>query len=246
MNPHIILLSPLSHADLEIRASASSSLSYLSRTVKFFSPCTLELQSTFLVYSDNCSTPVHSEIAPLKCLSSPMQQSSWLYSSDIAPDFWDTLCFSPGRLILPYATIFDRCDHIDLSRYTILQSVKPIPDVHFESNAFTDSSRASPTLFITYKFSYQKLGLQTSFNTVAASVYPTSFPTSSSHNHWQVSRPSKPEPLHSPLRRVPHLNYYSPNSRSTSGSWFDDRDLGEVHWPGSIDNRFLPSTMPLS
>jgi transcriptional enhancer factor len=96
MNPHIIILSPLSHIDSKIRASASTNLSYLSGTVTFSSPCMLALPSTFVVYLDNSSIPLHSEIAPLKCLSSPTRRSGWLYSSEIAPDFWDTLCSSPG------------------------------------------------------------------------------------------------------------------------------------------------------
>ena len=103
MNPHIINLAPWSNVDPKIRASDCSNLSYLSGTVKFCSPCTLASQSTFLVYVDDSNTPLHSEIAPLKCLSSPTKQSGWLYSSEIAPDFWDTLCSSPGRLILSYA-----------------------------------------------------------------------------------------------------------------------------------------------
>ena len=197
MNPYIINLSPRSHVDLKIRASASSNLPYLSGTVKFSSPCALALQSTFLVYLDDSQTPLHSEIAPLKCLSSAMKQSGWLYSSEIAPDFWDSLCSSPGRFILSYASIFNQCDYIDLTRYTILQSLKPIPAVHFESNPITDS-RASPTVFIAYKFSYQEPGLHTSFNTVAPdpSVYLASYPTSTS-SHNQVNCPSKPsaEPL---------------------------------------------------
>ena len=158
-SPHIIRLSPLTHVDPEIKALASSSLSYLSGLVKFFSPCTLELQSTFLVHSDNCSTPVHSEIAPLKCLSSPTEQSVWLYSSDIAPDFWVTLCSSSGRVILSYSSIFDQRHCIDLTRYTIFQSLKPILTVHFESNVVSGSSRANPTVFIAYKFNYQERGL---------------------------------------------------------------------------------------
>jgi hypothetical protein len=71
--------------------SACSNLSYLSGTVEFLSPRALVLQSTFLVYLNGSHTPLHSEIAPLKCLSSPMQHSGGLYSSDIAPDYWDTL-----------------------------------------------------------------------------------------------------------------------------------------------------------
>jgi hypothetical protein len=195
-NPHIINLSPWSHVNSRMGSSTSSYLSYLSGTVRLSSPCTLALQSTFLVYLDDSDTPLHSEIAPLKCLSSPTNHSGWLYSSEIAPDFWDTLCSSPGRLILSYPSIFDQCYYIDLRRYTILQSLKPVPAVHFESNAFTDPSRTSPTIFIAYKFSYQ----EPSFNTVAPgpSVYPTSYPTSTS-SHNQVSRPSKPsaEPLSS-------------------------------------------------
>ena len=103
--PHIIHLSPWSHVDPKIRASTSSILSYLSGTVNFSSPCSLALQSTFLVYFDDSNTPLHSEIAPLKCLSSPTKQPGWLYSSEIAPDFWDTLCSSPGKLNLSYATV---------------------------------------------------------------------------------------------------------------------------------------------
>lgn len=192
-NPHIINLSPWSQADPKIRTSACSNLSFLSGTVKFSSPCTLALQSTFLVYLDDSNTPIHSEIAPLKSHSSATKQSGWLYSSEIAPDFWDTLCSSPGRFILSYASIFDQCDGIDLTRYTILQSLKPISVGHFESNAVTDSSRASPTVFIAYKFRYPEPGLQTSFNAVATnpSAYLTSYPTSTpSHN--QVNCPFKP------------------------------------------------------
>ena len=218
--PHIINLSPWPHVDPKIRSSTSSNLCYLSGTVRFASPCSLALQSTFLVYFDDSNTPLHSEIAPLKCLSSPTKQSGWLYSSEIAPDFWDTLCSSPGRLILSYASIFDQYDCIDLTRYTILQSVKPVHPVHFESNALADS-RASPTVFIAYKFSYQEYGLQTNINTAAPgpSVYPTSYPMSSS-SHNQVNRPTKSsaEPLSS---------CYSLHSTSR---WVPTNPNGECHW----------------
>jgi hypothetical protein len=184
INPLIIKLSPRPDDDPKIKVLASSNLSYLSGTVEFHSPYALALQSTFLVYLDDPHTPLHSEITPLKCLSSPMKPSGWLYSSEIAPDFWDTLCSSPGRLILSYPSIFDQYDYIDLTQYTILQSLKPISGVHLDSNALTESGRASPTVFIAYKFSYQQFVLQTSFDTVAPSMYAV---TSTSHN--QVSRP---------------------------------------------------------
>ena len=223
-NPHIINLSPWSNVDPKIRASSSWNLSYLSGTVKFSSPFSLALQSTFLVYFDDSSTPLHSEIAPLKSLSSPSNQSGWLYSSEIAPDFWDTLCSSPGRLILSYASIFDQCNYLDLTRYTILQSVKPTPQAaaHFESNAVTDSSRASPTVFIAYKFSYQEPGLQTGFNTMApgSSVYPTSYHPTSIPSHNQVNRPSESS-------SEPPSLFYSLYSQSR---WVPTIPNGERHW----------------
>ena len=187
MNPHIIKLSPRLYADPKIKSSACSNLAYLSGTVEFPSPCALVLQSTFLVYLDDSQTPLHSEIAPLKCLSSPMQESGGLYSSEIAPDFWETLCSSPGELILSYPLIFDQCDCIDLTRYTILQSLKQIPAVHFDSNAGTGSHRANPTIFIVYKFGCQEPAMQTNFNAVAQSAYSASYPVSTSHN--QVRHP---------------------------------------------------------
>ena len=105
--------------------------------------------------------PLHSEIAP--CLSSPTKQR--LYSSEIASDFWDTRCSSPGRFILPYASIFDQCDDIDLTpyAYTILQSLKSISAV----------SRASLTFFFIYMFSYQEPG-QTSSKTMQIHDYAAS------------------------------------------------------------------------
>ena len=138
-NPHIIKLSPLPNP--KRRAYTYSLLSYLSGTVEFSSPCALILQSTFLVYLDESQTPIHSEIAPLKCLSS-LQPSGWQYSSEIAPDFWDTLCFSPGRFILSYPSLFCQRDFIDLTRYTILQLLKII------ESGFPRWSGA----FIIYKF----------------------------------------------------------------------------------------------
>ena len=78
MNPHVIKLSPRSYADPKMKASACSILSYLSGTVEYRSSCRLALESTFHVYVDGSDTPLHSEMAPLKCLS------SGLYSSELA------------------------------------------------------------------------------------------------------------------------------------------------------------------
>ena len=59
--------------------------------------------------------------------------------------------------------------YIDLRRYTILQSLKLVA---------TGSGRANPTIFITYKFSYQQPIIQTSFDMMAPS-----------ESHNQVSCP---------------------------------------------------------
>ena len=136
-NPHTIKLSPRPDVNSKIRASNYSLLSYLSGTVEFPSPYALVPQSTFLVYLDDNITPIHSEVAPLKCLSS-LQPYGWQYSSEIAPDFWDTLCFSPGRFILSYPSLFCQLDYIDSMRYTILQYLKIIESYQ--------------TVFIIYRF----------------------------------------------------------------------------------------------
>ena len=60
-----------------------------------------------------------------------------------------------------------------LTRYTILQSLKSLSAVIFESNEVTDSSRASLTFFINYMFSYQEPD-QTSFNTMQRLHYAAS------------------------------------------------------------------------
>ncbi|KAF8813184.1 hypothetical protein BYT27DRAFT_7181660 [Phlegmacium glaucopus] len=250
MNPHIIKLSPRSYVGSEIKASTCSILTYLSGTVEFPSPYALVLQSTFLVYMDDSPAPLHSEIAPLQCLSSPMQPSGWLYSSEIAPEFWDTLCSTP-----------------DLTRYTILQCLRPIPAVHFDS----DSSRP---IFIAYKFGFQEPAVQTGFNTPPA--YPVSYPTSTlTHNQpismvtdypqWRVppedvdtkinyalpnqqretsfsvptlsesSAYSTNQPLSIPIQRQdypvsvnnhPQQNFYCPNSASSPG-WSNEQNSGQ-------------------
>ena len=98
----------------------------------------------------------------------------------------------------------------DLTRYTILQSLKAIPAAPFDrSSTAAEASRASATVFIAYRFGYPEPA-ETSYTTVASPVYP--YPTSMSTHH-QVRPPSKPsaEPLslyyflHSLYRWVPTI-----------------------------------------
>ena len=79
------------------RNSQGSVVRILSNTVEFTSPCALTLRSVFNVYRDGSHIPVHTEDVPLKCLSSPVQSSGWLYSTEITPAFWKTLCEKKGR-----------------------------------------------------------------------------------------------------------------------------------------------------
>ena len=127
-----------------------------------------------------------------------MKQSGWLYSLEIAPDFWDTLCSSPGtsRWILSYETAFDECDYMDLTQCTILQSVNPIPAVERVMQLLIPARQARLFSSLTslviknpaYKLQYGGWHL---FHR-----YPASYPTSTS-SHSQVSRPSKAESLSS-------------------------------------------------
>ena len=85
-------------------SSVPSFLRLLSTKIEFLSPYALILQSTFHVYVDNGKVPIHSENAPLSCVSSPMSRSGWLYSTELVPVYWDTIISSPG-IFLPLPTV---------------------------------------------------------------------------------------------------------------------------------------------
>jgi len=74
-------------------------LPYLSGAVEFPSSFALISQSTFVVYVDGSTSPIHSGFASLKCIS-PMQQSGWRYSVDLVPSFWESLCACRGNFHL--------------------------------------------------------------------------------------------------------------------------------------------------
>jgi hypothetical protein len=76
--------------------SSRNILPYLSGAIELPSSCALLPQSKFIVYVEGSTSPVHSEVASLKCISSPMQRSGWLYSFDLVPNFWENLCTSRG------------------------------------------------------------------------------------------------------------------------------------------------------
>ncbi|TFK36637.1 TEA/ATTS domain family-domain-containing protein [Crucibulum laeve] len=123
--PYPVRLSP-SH----IISTTSNVLRSFNSTVEFASPCALVLQSTFSVYRGASNVPIHTEVVPLKCCSSPLQSAGWRYSSELAPNFWDKLCTSK-----------------DLTKYTLLQNMTPIPTNR-------DARDATRTVSIVYYFSY--------------------------------------------------------------------------------------------
>ena len=100
-NPLIICLAPSAvpaYQEYSVsRNSRGSVLRTLSNTVEFASPCALTLCSVFEIYCDGSHSPIHTEDVPLKCVSSSVQSSGWLYSTEITPAFWKTLCEKKGR-----------------------------------------------------------------------------------------------------------------------------------------------------
>ncbi|EDR01694.1 uncharacterized protein LACBIDRAFT_333124 [Laccaria bicolor S238N-H82] len=122
------------------RNSRGSVLHTSSNTVEFTSPWALILSSVFYVYCDGSELLVHTEDVPLKCLSSPVQSSGWLYSTEITPAFWKTLC-----------------EKKELTRYMILQRLTPIqsyqsPNVARRSSAPAELARSSQEIFVVYHF----------------------------------------------------------------------------------------------
>ena len=100
-NPLIVCLSPSAIPAYQghnvFRISRGSVLCTLSNTVEFTSSCALTLRSVFDVYCDGSHSPIHTEDVLLECLSSPVQSPGWLYSTEITPAFWKTLCEKKGR-----------------------------------------------------------------------------------------------------------------------------------------------------
>ncbi|KAF8150069.1 hypothetical protein B0H34DRAFT_678986 [Crassisporium funariophilum] len=155
----------------------SSVLRSLSGSVEFPSPCALVLQSSFNIYMNGSNSPVHSEIVPLRCISSPMQRSGWLYTSEFAPNFWETLCSSR-----------------DLTRFTITQTLKPIRSGQSSDKGEREDS--SRPISIIYKFSVPELKLREEPNlSIYSSITPNEPPVSqrqltgtSNYDSWKSSQ----------------------------------------------------------
>lgn len=102
VRPQIIQLSPESHRPSGMSYHnkpqiTPNILSFLSNSVEFKSQYALNQKSTVLVYVNSQSAPIHMENVPVVCMSSPVQQSGWLYRSELVSEFWETLCSSQGE-----------------------------------------------------------------------------------------------------------------------------------------------------
>jgi len=87
-HPQSIQLSPSPQGGTMSQSKSSRNiLPYLSGAIELCSSCALLLQSSFVVYFEGSNLPVHSEVASLKCISSPILRSGWLYSFDLVPTF---------------------------------------------------------------------------------------------------------------------------------------------------------------
>ncbi|PPQ95203.1 hypothetical protein CVT26_014894 [Gymnopilus dilepis] len=131
--PQTIQLSPLATQPSQrsgrlIQGKSSSALlPFLSGHIELPSPFQLLPQSKFMVYLAGSSAPIHVEMAPLICLSSPMQSTAWLYSTELVPSFWNQL----------------GSDH-DLEHYIIVQTLRTLK---------SDTGNPSRVISLIYKFS---------------------------------------------------------------------------------------------
>lgn len=66
-------------------------LSSVDPTIKFASSIALDPHCSFSVFIDDDSLSIHTEVAELKCQSSPLNSSGWIYSATLVPGFWDVL-----------------------------------------------------------------------------------------------------------------------------------------------------------
>ena len=150
--PQTIQLSPLATQPSQrsgrlIQGKSSSALlPFLSGHIELPSPFQLLPQSKFMVYLAGSSAPIHVEMAPLICLSSPMQSTAWLYSTELVPSFWNQLGSDHGTSPnLLYSTASQvRGALSDLEHYIIMQTLRTLK---------SDTGNPSRVISLIYKFS---------------------------------------------------------------------------------------------
>ncbi|ESK93964.1 hypothetical protein Moror_12921 [Moniliophthora roreri MCA 2997] len=134
---HLAPLSSSSHVSLNYDSSSSHRLAFMEPTINFASPCALALHCSYYVFLDGAGLPIHTEVAPLKCQSSPMQSSGWMYSASLVPGLWSSLCESASP-----------------TRYTITQTLYPARSA--ASSRPSSDNNGESCITIVYNFTHHE------------------------------------------------------------------------------------------
>ncbi|KAF5340922.1 hypothetical protein D9758_012183 [Tetrapyrgos nigripes] len=135
--PLTIHLAPLSGTNSASSLGFNSHrLSNMDPNISFVSPCALALQCSFSVFSDGTGLPIHTEVSTLKCHSSPMQSSGWMYSATLVPGLWKSLCMNATP-----------------TRYTIVQYLFPARSSMSTLTAELDDTEQE-YINVVYNFTY--------------------------------------------------------------------------------------------
>lgn len=130
-------------------ASSCYHLAGMSPMVQLNSPFPLLPHSSFLIYLDGCSSPVHMESVALSCDSLPVETTGWIYTMLLAPGFWNTLSSCAGDCTtsnsLSNADPLYPAD-VDPTKYTLQQYIIPCRP------AALSQSSTDPTVTVVYKF----------------------------------------------------------------------------------------------
>ncbi|THV07230.1 hypothetical protein K435DRAFT_742211 [Dendrothele bispora CBS 962.96] len=135
VNIHLAPLSGTSSSSLSY--STSHRLSNMEPTITFVSPCALALQCSFSVFLDGSGLPIHTEVASLKCHSSPMQSSGWMYSATLVPGLWKSLC-----------------EENSPTRYTVMQNLFPARSSGSASLTAELDETKEECISVVYNFAY--------------------------------------------------------------------------------------------
>lgn len=86
-----------SAASWSILKENPSLLPFSSIGVKFSSEHPLAFQTNFTIFTRTSSRSLHTEDGTVKYIPSPVDEGIWVYTSDIAPLFWERLRTSSGK-----------------------------------------------------------------------------------------------------------------------------------------------------
>lgn len=143
------------------RRSLYSGLSYLSTfhpMIALHTPCSLALETTYLVFFNDSLAPIHHEWVMLSLHSSFAANSGWIYTVPIVPRFWNALCNSSGNVSCS-SSIFLRvssfnCWWLDPTQFTIHQYITPLLLRSNTSEKSMVSTPTDPVVTLIYRFCF--------------------------------------------------------------------------------------------